>query len=362
MKKILFISAFTPSNQTAGQNYTRQLLNAIDEECAVDLVYFQYGDHQFAPETPNVRVVQTVHLSKFQRLMNSLLKVGYHPLVTNRFSRRVLRQLQVLINTGQYHAIYFDFSQTFLYSLYLNGPKKIFMCHDILYQKFRRELLGLTAGWAYATEKAILAQADSAVLTFSHKDATIIKEKYGIVAQVVNFFLADAVKNVTIDREEDYFCFFGAWNRAENSDGLKWFVQTVAPLCPGQRFVVIGGSMPEQLKTLIQQAPNMQYDGFVENPYPRIARAKALVAPVFSGAGVKVKVIESLACGTPVLGTHIALEGIASVVEGALVECNTTDELTARLKDFSFGVEQKKNLREKFLKAYTTPDTRLIFS
>jgi glycosyltransferase involved in cell wall biosynthesis len=362
MKKVLFISAFTPSNQTAGQNYTRQLLNAIDEEYVVDLVYFQYGDQQYNSEKSTIRVVQTVRLSKLQRLTNSLLKPGYHPLVTNRFSRRVLRQLQKLVSAGQYNAIYFDFSQVFLYSLYLNGPKKIFMCHDILYQKFQRELLGLTAGWAYITEKAILTQPDTTTLTFSHKDATIIKEKYGVAAHVVNFFLADAVQNVAVDREEDYFCFFGAWNRAENSDGLKWFVQKVAPLCPDQRFVIIGGSMPEELKTLIQHTANMQYDGFVENPYPRIARAKALVAPVFSGAGVKVKVIESLACGTPVLGTHIALEGIAPIVAGAMTECNTTDELAARLKDFSFGVEQKKNLREKFLAAYSATDTRLIFS
>jgi len=34
--------------------------------------------------------------------------------------------------------------------------------------------------------------------------------------------------------------------------------------------------------------------------------SKALISPLFTGAGIKVKVIEALACGIPVIGTDIA--------------------------------------------------------
>ena len=50
--------------------------------------------------------------------------------------------------------------------------------------------------------------------------------------------------------------------------------------------------------------------GFVENPYGYIAEAQGLIAPLFHGAGIKVKVVEALALGTPVLGSAVAWEGI----------------------------------------------------
>ena len=50
--------------------------------------------------------------------------------------------------------------------------------------------------------------------------------------------------------------------------------------------------------------------GFVDNPYKIMSESLGLIAPLFHGAGIKVKVIESLACGTPVIGTEVAFEGI----------------------------------------------------
>lgn len=50
--------------------------------------------------------------------------------------------------------------------------------------------------------------------------------------------------------------------------------------------------------------------GFVENPLDIIYKSAALIAPLFTGAGVKVKVIDAFTTGTPVIGTEIAFEGL----------------------------------------------------
>ena len=66
------------------------------------------------------------------------------------------------------------------------------------------------------------------------------------------------------------------------------------------------------------------------------------------GAGVKVKVVESLACGTPVIGTDIAFEGISGVFRDSLFPCGSPEGFAKTLLSFSYSLEQKKALKTKF--------------
>lgn len=86
--------------------------------------------------------------------------------------------------------------------------------------------------------------------------------------------------------------YYGAWNRAENSAGLEWFLKNVYPKLPASadfQFAVIGGGMDERLKSKISVCKNFKILGFVENPVVEIAKCQALVALLFKGAGVKSK-------------------------------------------------------------------------
>lgn len=110
---------------------------------------------------------------------------------------------------------------------------------------------------------------------------------------------------------ENTFCFYGAWNRAENAESLLWFVRKVLPCLPENlHFLVIGGGMSARLQRKLSAIPAVTFLGFVENPLLEIARCQALVAPLRREAGVKVKVIDALSSGTKVIGTEIAFEGL----------------------------------------------------
>jgi glycosyltransferase involved in cell wall biosynthesis len=50
--------------------------------------------------------------------------------------------------------------------------------------------------------------------------------------------------------------------------------------------------------------------GFVPDIRPYLAKSFCMVAPLLSGAGIKVKVIEVMSAGLPVLASGIAIEGI----------------------------------------------------
>ena len=45
MLKILFITAFPPNTKTAGQNYSRQLLEDLSSDCDIEVCYWGYPEH-----------------------------------------------------------------------------------------------------------------------------------------------------------------------------------------------------------------------------------------------------------------------------------------------------------------------------
>lgn len=259
--------------------------------------------------------------------------------------------------------LYFDFSQVHIYSLFVNHPNKVLMCHDVICQKFLRKGK-LFLPWIKSCEKKLLRSAKK-IITFSHKDCEVIKKEYGLDSTAVNFYLKNGhfdYEEASIDKIENKFCFYGAWNRTENSAGLEWFLENVCPKLSASndfQFVVVGGGITESLKSKISAYKNFKILGFVEAPVVEIAKCQALVAPLFKGAGVKVKVIDALSSGTPVIGTEVAFEGIEDNSANLLFfEAKTSEKkLAKKISDIltnwkNISVRQKQSSADEFFERY----------
>lgn len=311
---ILYITAFPPNQKTAGQDYSRRLLDDLASRGhKITLVYAEYPNHELEVDS-QIKILAKIKPS----LKKCLALPFYNPFFTKRFDKGVLKQIQKI--AANFNMLYFDFSQVHIYSLFVNHPDKVLMCHDVICQKFSRNGR-VFLPWIKFCEKKLL-RSSVKIVTFSHKDCSVIKNEYGLDSVAVNFYLKNGLfdyEKSGIDKIENKFCFYGAWNRAENSAGLEWFLEKICPkLSADFQFVVIGGGMAERLKSKISAYKNFKILGFVENPVVEIAKCQALVAPLFKGAGVKVKVIDALSSGTPVIGTEIAFEGIEDNSENPL--------------------------------------------
>lgn len=352
MKRILFITPFTPNNQGAGVSYTNQLLKELSKSCLIDLVYFRYKNNdEYVAPNGNVTVILDKVIHTGDKILALLLQPGVFPLFTARFNNTLCRFLQKRVENTKYDFVYFDFSQTFSYAKYINHPNKILMAHDVIAQKYARMKTYLRP-WAKHTEREMLTYGN-AVFTFSEKDCLLIRQLYGVEAKPTTFFLNDNVVKAIPEKESDFFVFFGSWGRVENSEALEWFIDNVNSKLSSQvNFKIIGGNLPELLKTKINNAPNMEYLGFMDNPYPVIANAMAEIAPLHMGAGVKVKCIEALGCGTPIIGTEVAFEGIGDMYRGAMYEANTPEDYVRTITSFKNSLEEKKKLKRFFLDNY----------
>lgn len=355
MQRVLYISAFPPNQKTAGQNYSRNLLDDWSSISKIDMVLFNYKDHPIEVEN-SVKVLMRISESKFSKIINSLKLPWFHPFFTCRFHFRVLKYLNEIV--GRYDIIYFDFSQVFIYSYFIQHPRKIFMAHDVIVQKYEREnsiLAKLSLKLVNRTENKILKTANE-IYCFSSKDQSIIKEKYHLPSSVVSFYINPEIRNLELEsiQVSDYFVLFGAWNRPENEKGLNFFIQNIYPKLTDKKIKIIGPGLSDYAKELICKHNSIQYLGFVENPYPLICQAQALIAPIFNGAGVKVKVIESLASGTPVIGTDVAIEGIPTKnLEKYISIANNEQEFLNILQNYKLITSADKIIiRNNFMENY----------
>lgn len=359
MKKILFLTAFPPNTKTAGQNYSKNLIEDLSSEFSIDLVSFTYPKHSIELKSSGNIETTLIKTSALAKIFNNLILFFLHPLFTGRFDFLKLIQIKKKIDAAD--VVYLDFSQVFLYSLLSFKKPKILMVHDVISQKYsRKKNFGgyLLTAMAHITELLLFKVPNTSLLTFSEKDSFIINDKYKTMSAQVNFYLDSNIRNInySIIKESNAFCFYGAWSRSENSDGLKWFFDNVYQMDDLTiKYQIIGGGLRNELFKKLSLLPNVEVMGFVEDPYEVISTCRALIAPVFQGAGVKVKVIESLACGTPVIGTGIAFEGISSLFNKYMVLVDSPSAYREAISNaLSYTNKYKVRCRELFLNNYNS--------
>ena len=350
--KILFITPFSPDNQGKCVSYTGQLLKELSKDHIIDLVYFRYrNDSSYVPYNTNINVILEKVISIKDKIIGILSLPFIFPLFTSRFNVHISSFLQRKIVEVDYDYIYFDFSQTFAYVPYLHHPNKILMSHDVIAQKYSRMKRYLRP-WAVASEKFLLNRG-GAIFTFSEKDSSLIKNLYNIDSYHTTFFLNENVIRAVPNINSDYYVFFGAWSREENLEGLKWFLDNVYNYLPQNiNFKIIGGGLPDAQKARIKILPNVEYLGYVDNPYPIIANAKAEIAPLHMGAGVKVKCIEALGVGTPIIGTQIAFEGISDKYNKYMLLANKPEDYVNYILNFPLSLSDKNCLKKDFISNY----------
>ncbi len=115
----------------------------------------------------------------------------------------------------------------------------------------------------------------------------------------------------------DTVVFVGACNVDANRDGVEWFVAAVLPhlraLRPDVRVRVVGHAPDDLAGRLREQG--VEVTGYVDEIIPYVAGAGVAVVPLRTGGGTRLKIIEALAIGTPVVSTTVGAEGL-DVVDG----------------------------------------------
>lgn len=151
--------------------------------------------------------------------------------------------------------------------------------------------------------------------------------KDGIKSKIFiwSVFFQQLLKVIPVRTSKDII-FYGAMSREENWRSAEWFILNVMPLLQDRdvRFVIIGSNPNRKLYRYCNN--KIVIKGYVEDISNELAGCLCLVAPLLLGAGIKVKVIEALSCGIPVLTNSIGIEGIPAVNEESYFHCETASD------------------------------------
>lgn len=145
-----------------------------------------------------------------------------------------------------------------------------------------------------------------------------------------------------------------------NSEGVMWWLRDgfahLQALCPDVTYDIVGARPPQSLQTMASNYKGVQVRGYVADANPYWKHSTALAVPLLSGGGVRVKILEAMAMGVPVVSTTIGCEGLA-VQDGEHVLVADTpqafSEACARvLQDAELAARLAHNARQLILEHY----------
>lgn len=106
----------------------------------------------------------------------------------------------------------------------------------------------------------------------------------------------------------------GGMDDPHNRHAVNYFLERILPLIrlklPEVKVMVIGRSPTAKLLREAKENPNIEIKGFVEDIRPYLNRAAVFIAPLSSGSGTKIKVLNALSQAKAVITTTVGAEGI----------------------------------------------------
>lgn len=135
--------------------------------------------------------------------------------------------------------------------------------------------------------------------------------------------------------------FIGSLDWLPNLEGVEWFLTKVMVKLKNTKLHIAGRNTPNHLLEL--EMDNLEVHGEVESSVDFINQHSMMIVPLFSGSGMRVKILEGLALGRVILTTSIGVEGIPAVDGEHLFIVNTAEEFIEKI---NFCIQNPKKLKE----------------
>lgn len=118
------------------------------------------------------------------------------------------------------------------------------------------------------------------------------------------------------DPSTPHLLFVGSLDWRPNQDALRWFLESIWPLIrangQGVRMTVVGRRPPRWIRPFCSRH-GARLSADAPDVRPHLAEASVVVVPIRIGGGSRLKILEAMAAGRPVVSTTIGAEGLGLV-------------------------------------------------
>lgn len=180
------------------------------------------------------------------------------------------------------------------------GVRKLYL--NILTRRIKRFEIGLLNTYDLLVP---ITNRDGEMLTELGNIKPIHVSPTGIDASV----LVPNSKNI----EHPSLFHIGSLEWSPNQEGLVWFLTNcwaqLHEKYPNLKFYIAGRNAPQWLVNKFN-LPNVVFEGEVADAYQFMNSKSIMVVPLFSGSGMRIKIIEGMALGKSIVSTPIGAEGL----------------------------------------------------
>ncbi|MFZ2640841.1 MAG: glycosyltransferase [Verrucomicrobiia bacterium] len=187
-------------------------------------------------------------------------------------------------------------------------------------------------------EEDHLGRFVDAVWTCSEDDRRVLTAHNRIPCSVIpngvdcSFFSFDANPSKA---QSPFLIFTGALGTEANKDAVTWLIRDLWPRIvnerPDLRLLLVGAGMPAALAEEARAVPGVEVAGEVPDVRPYFQKASVALVPLRIGSGTRLKIMEAMAQGNPVISTGKGAEGLEATDGEHLLLANESGSLVQTL-------------------------------
>ena len=294
------------------------VMSNVDDDCE--------DWHEYMPEFKELLVLRRCHPQVGKKPVYALLgwclssKPRQAQVIESEANKkRVMdyikeKNIDLILLEGPFGAEYIDFDY-----LRTTGIRIVIVEHnaEYIYQKEALSKYGCLAlpeiSRTKKYEQMILPQADK-IITVSPADRTILEQEFALKS--VDFVPIPMEMPDIRWKETDskYIIFNGSLNSYVNYYSMKEFYRTVfgqyVRQYPEMKILITGGVKESVRREFSHE--NIEFTGFVteECLYELLCSCRFMISPIIIGSGTKLKLIEGLSMGIPIVASEHCFEGV----------------------------------------------------
>ena len=209
------------------------------------------------------------------------------------------------------------------------------------------------------------------ISSISEKDSAIIKQHCPVKTETLGLYCKPKkLVHKNSGNETDFF-HIGAMDWLPNQYGLAWLLENVwstfTAKQPSTKLHIAGRGMSKELTNL--KAVGVINNGEVADATIFMNTHKIMLVPLFSGSGIRVKIMEGMALGKCIITTSLGAEGISITNKENILIANTKEAFIAQmtfcykqpLKASEIGAKAREFAKNNFSKEGVLQQLKNLF-
>lgn len=361
-KKILFFFPENPFSNRAGNTARAKMTLTILKRLGhhidlvgVDEIYKHLNDNTevnkkivdnlflIKQKAPKIKTSLNYWKTKISKLYKKPIPNPYNNSLTD-FAKEEFKNI---FNKKKYDIIIinYEFWTGLIDDSSMKNTFKIIDTHDwITLNEFYKNK-SLDIGKRFNEEINNLSKYDN-IITISEDENLVFGKFLG--EKVINIFPSFPSHFEKGNPDKKYDLIFVGSENIFNIQSIQWFFENVHPLLPKDIKIIIIGRICKH----VEKREGIELVEFAENLEEYYIQSKIAICPMLEGTGIKIKVIEALSYGLPIVGTERAIDGFSSkTLNGCLIGNNPEhfkDKIISLLQNESYYQDIKNQAEEYF--------------